>query len=235
MVKTYIIHVSDDLIRERHIMAQLAGKGLAATFINKGDKKDLTEQVLDTYFTGNRKNVSNSTSCVYKHILAYENIVANKDTLALVLEDDIVFYKNFKKYLPKIIAEIAKEELAGFIVSLEDSLLRYIPRSERVRGKYLYPRSATRYAGAYLIDYQAARRILQRIAKEKCPVPMDWYHDDCAKKGILQIFWSQPTLAIQYSHTGRMATLLDDKGSGLLRVISFYLQWGYKRLYYFFR
>ncbi len=235
MIKTYVIHVSDDYEREKHIKAQLAGQPLEVEFILEGDKKDLSEQVLEAYFTGNRKNVSNSTSCVYKHILAYEKVMANKDQLALVLEDDIVLYKNFARVLPAIVAEINRESLQGFIVSLEDSMLKYIPRSERLSNKYLYSRDYGRYAGAYLIDYAGAETILKRIRKEKCAVPMDWYHDDCARQGLLKIFWSQPTIAIQRSHTGSMATMLDQKASGFLRVVSFYLQWGYKRLLYFLR
>ena len=232
MLKTYIIHVSDDYEREAHVKSQLEGKDLDTTFILEGDKKDLTEDVLSTYFTGNRKNVSNSTSCAYKHILAYEKIIENKDDFALVLEDDIVSYRGFSKNLIKFVNEIKKDDLKNFIISLEDSMLVYIKRSERIKNKFIYPKERGRYAGAYLIDYDAASNILQLIDEEKCAIPIDWYHDDCGKKGVLNIYWSQPTIAVQNSHIGSMATLLDKKTSGVFRMLSFYAQKAYKRLLY---
>ena len=227
---TYIIHVSDDYERKEHMNSQLEGKDLDVEFILEGDKKDLSEEVLSAYFTGWRKNVSNSTSCVYKHILAYEKIVENNDDYALILEDDIVFYRGFSEYLQKFINEIKTDGLHNYIVSLEDSMLVYVKRSERIHNKYLYPKDRGRYAGAYLIDYAAANNILQLIKNEKCSIPMDWYHDECAKNEVLNIYWSQPTIAVQNSHTGSMATLLDGKTSGTFRILSFYIQKTYKRI-----
>ena len=231
-MKTYIIHVSDDYERERHMNSQLEDKNLDVTFIIDGDKKDLSEKVLSTYFTGNRKNASNSTSCVYKHILAYEQIVKDKAEVALVLEDDIIFYKNFSDILGKITAEIKKDNLEGFIISLEDSLLRYINRSARIKNKFIYAKEKGRFAGAYLIDLKAANNMLELIKEEKCHIPMDWYHNYCQQKNLVNIFWSQPTIAVQKSMTGSMSTLIDDKTSGVFRVISFYMQRVYKRLLY---
>jgi len=231
-MKTYIIHVSDDYERERHMNSQLVGKNLDVTYIIDGDKKDLSNEILSTYFAGNRKNVSNSTSCVYKHILAYEKIVIDKAEVALVLEDDIIFYKNFSHILEKITAEIKRENLEGFIISLEDSLLRYINKSERVKNKFIYPKEKGRFAGAYLIDYKAAKNILELIKDEKCHIPMDWYHNYCQQRNLVNIFWSQPTVAVQKSMTGSMSTLIDNKTSGIFRIISFYMQRVYKRLLY---
>jgi len=231
-MKTYIIHVSDDYERERHMNSQLEGKNLDITYIIEGDKKDLSKKVLSTYFTGNRKNVSNSTSCVYKHILAYEKIVKDKTEVALVLEDDIIFYRKFPAILNKIKDEIKRKNLEGFIISLEDSLLMYINKSERVKDQFIYPKEKGRYAGAYLIDLKAAKNILKLINDEKCHIPMDWYHNYCKKRNLVNIFWSQPTIAVQKSMTGSMATLIDNKSSGVFRIISFYMQRSYKRLLY---
>lgn len=234
-MKTYVIHVKSALERERHIKKQLSNVGLTAQFILEGDKSDLTKKVLDEHFSGNRKNVSNSTSCVYKHILAYKEIVENKIEIALILEDDIFFYKNFQPLFNKIIQEAKKENYQSFIISLEDSLLEYVKRSERIKNKYTYPKKYGRMAGAYLIDYKAAKSILDEILDNKCHLPMDFFHNSHAKKGKLNIYWSQPTIAIQGSLKGNIPTLLDDKSSGFSRVISFFLQKWYKRMIYNFR
>ncbi len=129
-MRTYIIHVSDAYDREKHILKEVENKNLNFAFINQGDKSDLSTAVLDTYFAGKMATVSAATSCAYKHILSYEKMLANHEDLALILEDDICFYANFSE-INKILDEIKRRKLSNFIISLEDSILRYVPRSER--------------------------------------------------------------------------------------------------------
>ena len=234
-METFVIHVTDAFEREKHIKQQLLKVKLDAEFVLEGDKTDLTTQVLSTYFTGNRKNVTNSTSCVYKHILSYKRIVDNKIELALILEDDIIFYADFQNNLASIIDELKKEGLSNFIISLEDSLLQYINRSERLKNKMIYPKNYGRMAGAYLIDYEGAKGILEEIVDTKCHLPMDLYHNERVKAGALNIYWSQPTIAVQGSLKGSMATLIDNKTSGFFRVISFAMQRVYKKMLYYLR
>lgn len=231
-MKTYIIHVRDAYEREQHIKNQTEGKkNLNTSFILDGDKSDLTPEILNKYFKGSMKIVSNATSCAYKHILAYEKMIEENEDFAMILEDDISFYSSYD-LLDKIIIEIKQRKLTNFMLSLEDSILRYIPRSKRKKGLYVYPHHKGRLAGAYLIDLQTAKKFLTEIEKNKMGVPVDWFHNECIKKGLVNMFWSQPPLAIQGSLDGSIESLIDNKKIGIFRKFSFKFQRFYKRLLY---
>jgi len=231
-MKTFVIHVSDDFLREKHVKSQLAKTNLAPSFMLKGDKLDLSENVLSKYFAKDMKDVSSTTSCAYKHILSYEDIVKNQSQYALIIEDDIIFYNKFNRSINLIIDEIKKKEISNYIISIEDSLLKYIDGSKRVTDQLLYPRQEGRMAGAYLIDFNAAQNILLEISNQRCDCPIDIFHNHCSKKGLIDIYWAQPTLTLQASLEGSLATLIDDKKSGFFRIISFTIQKFYKRTIY---
>ncbi|MEP7197378.1 MAG: glycosyltransferase family 25 protein [Saprospiraceae bacterium] len=229
-MKTYVIHVSTAIDREKHMIDQLNKKGLEGIFINQGDIKDLTLEVLDKYFSGVMKSAIGSTSCPYKHILAYEQIQQSGEEYALILEDDIFLEQNFLPGLKKIIFEIKERKLNNLIVSLEDSSLNYVKGSELKNNYSLYKKNYGRMAAAYLVDRIAVQNMIKEIETNKCGWPIDWFHNYCSDKNIINIFWVHPTIAIQGSLNGQIKSLIDNSPSNYFRIISFKLQRVYKRI-----
>ena len=82
--------------REAHIRNQLNRRGLPFQFILDGDRDDLSPEVLDRYFTGQMHQPSAATSCAMKHLLACQYIIGHELEGAVVLEDDMILYKNFE-------------------------------------------------------------------------------------------------------------------------------------------
>src|ERR1035437_2448504 len=234
MVKTYIIHVSDAFEREIYIKKQIANKELDCTFILDGDKKDLTTHIISDYFKEPLNSVSNVSSCAYKHILAYEQIVNNAIEFALILEDDISFYRNFKTQFNLICAEIKSRNIRKYIISLEDSNLQYVKKSKRIQNTFLYKKPNGRMAGAYLIDNECARNILLEIKNNKCFLPIDWFHNHSSNNNLISIYWSHPALAIQGSLNGEMPSMIDNKKFGYTRILLFRIQKAYKKILYHF-
>ncbi len=230
-MKTYIIHVSDAYDRENHMQKQLKNKGLEINFINEGDIKELNTSLINEYFIDNMASLKSATSCAYKHIMAYKKISEGKDDLALVLEDDILFYSNYF-IINGIIKELKERKIKNFILSLEDSNLKYIPKSERTKEVMVYPRKEGRLAGAYLIDKEGAKNILAYIKKEKTNLPIDWFHNLCVHNEVINMFWNHPAIAVQGSLDGSIKSLIDSKKYGILRIWSFRLQRVYKKLLY---
>lgn len=228
-MKTYIIHVSDAFEREKYMLNTLKGKGLDIEFILDGDKKKLTPLIINTYFSGELLPVSAGTSCAYKHVLAYQKIVSGSDDVAMILEDDIRFYNNDNK-LNELMLEIKNRKLENFIISLEDSTLKYIPKSKRQKGRMIYRANFGRCAGAYFIDKKGAQSLLDCLAEKKMDRPVDWFHNFCQENNKIGIYWSQPALAIQASIDGSMPSLIDNKKVGAARRIFFRLQKSYKKL-----
>ena len=234
-MKTYIIHVSDATDREKQIKDQLKGKKLDPIFVCEGDIKDISQEVLDSFFKGRMYKVNAQVSCAYKHILSYQKIAESGNEISLILEDDISFYSDFENNIEKLLSEIKRRELDNFVLSIEDSTLNYIARSKREKGVLIYPEKYGRTNGAYLIDKKGAQSILDYAKENKIDRPIDFYHNLCIEKGSINMYWSQPAFCRQGSLDGSTKSLIDNKRLGLLRVLSFKAQRVYKKLLYNFR
>jgi glycosyl transferase family 25 len=232
-MKTYIIHVSTAIDREKHMQAQVAGKSLEPVFINEGDMKDLSSEVLDKYFTGvEMKRVMAWTSCAYKHFLAYEQIVQANLPIALIFEDDIILSSDFEAVVQKVLQEVEREKMHNFIISLEDSGLRFVKRSERAKHNHrlTYQRRHMRGTGAYLIDLEASQNMLQIVTTEKCHRPIDCFMEACASIDKINIFWTHPTVASQGSYFGSIAPLIGYRPVGKMRIWGVKLKRWYKKM-----
>lgn len=237
--ETLVLHVKEGYEeRARHIESMLREMQIQFKYILEGNKSDLTQEVLDEYF-GDGGSVDmygkfSRTSCAYKHILAYEYLVNNNVPGALILEDDIVLHHNFVNIFNKSMMEIKRFSYTNFMVSYEDSRLRFIPRSKRIKGIHLYPGNKGRMTGVYYIDQVAAKYILDKIKEEKCIEPIDILHEKLLKEKRLTYFWCQPTIAFQGSFTGLFKTSISNKKQKCEK-----LQWlfklNYKKMLYFFR
>jgi Glycosyltransferase involved in LPS biosynthesis len=237
--ETLVLHVKEGYAeRATHIESMLKKMQIQFKYILDGDKPDLTKEVLDKYF-GNGGSADmygkySRTSCAYKHILAYEYIVNHNIPGALILEDDIILHHDFVDIFNSTMAEVKKLSYANFMISYEDSRLRFVPRSKRTKGIYLYPGNKGRMTGAYYIDQVAAKCILDKIKDEKCIEPIDILHEEFLKKKRLTYFWCQPTIASQGSFTGLFKTSISSKKQKCEK-----LQWlfklHYKKMLYFFR
>lgn len=232
-LKTYIVHVAAFTERRQQLDKHLAANPfLDPHFILEGDIADLNPEILDRYFKGRMHSQSAGASCVYKHLRAFENLSEQDDDIALILEDDIHLNKNFSKQLKRILAEAKARNLEGFIISLDDSILRYVPGSERRKGQLLYKKQADRFAGCYLMDKKAARAMLEECYEHKIGTPVDHYQSYCAQKGLIDIYWAHPTIAVQGSLMGSFQSELGKKRLGKMNVLSFKIQRMYKRLLY---
>ncbi|MCR9153722.1 MAG: glycosyltransferase family 25 protein [Bacteroidetes bacterium] len=232
LLKTYIVHVASFTERRKQLDKHLANNPfLDPQFILEGDIADLNDTILDRYFKGRMHAKAAGASCVYKHLRAFENLV-EKDEMALILEDDIHLNKNFTKQIKKVIAEAKARKLEGFIISLDDSILRYVKGSERVKGQLLYKKQADRFAGCYLMDKKAAKAMLEECYTHKIGTPVDHYQSHCARKGLIDVYWAHPTIAVQGSLMGSFQSELGKKRLGKMNVLSFKIQRIYKRLLY---
>ncbi len=228
--KAYVIHVLGNNEREVHIRRQLIKTPFDYEFINDGNIEDLTENRLSLYFSGGMLKPAPNTSCAFKHLLAYERIVENRIPHACIIEDDIEFTDNFSEIFNRSIAEIRNEKLCNFFISYEHSLSFFVKRSEERAGSVLYKREIARCAGFYMIDYNAAKLMLEKAKQEKIGVPIDWWHNDLIKRGLLNVYWCHPAIALQLSHNGKFASMIDDKPYGKVRTAIYKLKILYRKI-----
>lgn len=228
----FVLHVAKGYEeRAEHIGNMMHSLGLGFEFITDGDIPTLTPEVMERYFAPGScmATPSAAVSCAYKHLLACEKIVSDKLDGALVLEDDIVLLPRFKEIFAQSLEELPD---APAIVNYEDTRLRFVPRSKRVKDRVLYPGDRNRFAGAYYVNREGAKAILTAAREEKLDRPIDLYHRHLLDNGKIAYLWCEPCIASQGSFNGGFSSSLSaDRGSAAV--------WKAKRLYrrllYWFR
>jgi GR25 family glycosyltransferase involved in LPS biosynthesis len=151
------------------------------------------------------------------------------------LEDDIYFYTNFNKQIRRIEDEIKNLNITNFIISLEDSHLKYVKGSERLKDKYIYPKTRGRTTGAYLIDITSANNILSYLKSNKCSLHIGWFHNQCSENKVIQIYWCHPPVSTQGSINGRIKSLTGNNKVGYFRIMAYNVQKIYKKILYSIR
>lgn len=224
-MKIFVLHVKQGYEdRARHIDAMMSRLGLDFEYITDGDIADLTPAVMQRWFDpeGELGTPGATASCSCKHLLACRRILADKLSGAVVLEDDILLRPDFDDVVNKSIAQLPAGRPA--IISFEDTRLRFVPYSKRRKGQYIYPGDRDRFAGAYYVNAEGARTILDAAESRHLSVPIDLFHRQLLDRGELDYWWSHPCVASQGSFNGLFgSSLTADRGKAAV--------WKIKRAY----
>lgn len=233
------IHIIHGLVkfseRERILERKLKQElDLDYTLITEHENNDVNEGMIQQYFTPDIRNVMKPGPlyCTLVHLLSYKKIIKDDSPLTVIFENDVCFFKHFKERLDLVLAETHTLE-KGFIISLENSTLKF-PRIRDVKaGKYIYPASTGRCAGAYIIDKTAAERILFYLQDNPCDRVIDWWHNKLIKDNVIKMYWAHPPLNEQGSSNGEISSSLSFRKKSFVRAITWRLQCYYK--YYLVR
>jgi len=188
-------------------------------FITDGDIAHFNEELLSQYFISdiNNKIKRGAVSCALNHLLCYKKIALGNHEVAVVLEDDFFLLRDFKGLLNKIVQE-SKSLSRGFLISLENSSLRFPGFWETKRGKHLYLASQQRCTGGYIIDRTGAQSCLSFTLKHKADREIDLWHEYLVSKNVVQLYWAHPPIIEQGSHNGLMESVIDGKRKSYKRV-----------------
>ncbi len=226
----YIVHAKKGYeIHEQRIIKLFSEMALDFEFVTDGDVSCFNEPLLNKYFTTDiRSSLGDGTlSCTLNHILCYERIVKNGNKFALVFENDPFFLGNFFQMMSTLIDQ-ADTVSSGFIVSLENTILKFPPFKETKKGKVLYAATYGRCAGAYLIDLKGAQAILDDLKTTPCHTVIDWWHNSLIDRDVVKMYWAHPALTEQGSHNGLMSSVISSKSKSFARRLSWLAQKFYK-------
>jgi glycosyl transferase family 25 len=222
----YVVHAPKGYERQEKRLYDILKYqyGFDFEFLNKDE-----DEMIPSYFVENIRQVMNrgAIMCSLNHILFYETIISRGDKIALILEDDPYFSKHFLKHLRQIVTE-AQTLHAGFLISLENSTLKFPSRKIIKKNKYLYEASSGRCVGAYLIDNTAAKNIIDRLKQHKCDKVIDHWHNDLINENVFKMYWAHPTCVEQGSISGRISSNNSTQHAGMIRRISWISQKIYK-------
>lgn len=226
----YVIHALRGYeYHQRRIEKLFKEQNLSFEFVTDGDPSLFSSDLLEKYFVADiqSKLSKGVLSCTLNHILAYKKMVERQQKYAIVFENDPYFLGNFTEDLKKIQPEIENLE-KGFIISLENSTLRFPSYWQEKSEKHLYQAKTGRMAGAYLIDLCAAERILADLETNKCHDVIDWWHNGLIERGITKMYWAFPALVEQGSHNGKLNSTISSKPKGIIRRMKWMAQKNYK-------
>lgn len=231
-----VLHVSSGYEeRAAHIERTMARHGLEFEYMLRGDIADIDSEVLSEYFSDSFGAKDAVTSCSYKHLLACKRIVDAGWPGAVVMEDDAVLFGRFNEILPEAVRQLDEREKGPAILSLEDTRLRFVPRSRRRRGVLVYPGDRDRLAGCYYINRAGAEAVLAAACGHKLDRPIDTFHRLMLDRGEIAYWWLQPPIATQGSFTGLFPSSLSTRYSRIVTPVVWKLKLSYRKLLYWLR
>lgn len=236
-LKTFVIHVQKFTERKEHIDRLLRQHNMEGIYILKGDIETLSPEEIDRFFAKDSimYHTAPHVSCAIKHFYVCEYMVDNNLPGALVLEDDIVLLKNFDSiYVQSICEYEAEYKDQPVIINYENTRLRFVPYSKRIKGQVLYSGDRDRMTGCFFINLQAAKLILEKAMHDKCAVPIDHFHCELLRAGELTYLWCQPAIAEQGSFNGLFLSQ-KDYNSFLTIKSRWRCKLAYKKLLYWLR
>ena len=225
----YIVHALQGYEVHEERLNEIFGKmKLDYEFVTDGDISHFTPELLEKYFCPeiNSKLSKGIISCTLNHILSYEKMVDSNNKYALVFENDPFFLGDFLKNITHVAKE-ADTLPPGFIISLENTTLRFPDFRKVKKGQYLYEAEFGRAAGAYVIDLKAAKDILAQLKTHKCCQVIDWWHNTLIKEKVVKMYWAHPAFVEQGSHNGLMSSTISSKNKSYGRR----LRWNAQKFY----
>ncbi|MDA3883634.1 MAG: glycosyltransferase family 25 protein [Bacteroidales bacterium] len=229
----YVIHAKTGYELQEERIQRLFGKhNIDFEFVTNGDVSvfdtlDIHKYVTESLLTRVRKG---TVSCTLNHIFALQRIVDNKNKYALIFENDPFFIGDFHAKITRVMAE-AQTLQPGFMISLENTTLKYPSYRTAKRGRYLYPTYGGRCAGAYLIDLLGAQKAVESLQTERCNHVVDWWHNRLVERGVVRMYWAHPVLIEQGSHNGLLCSSISSKEKSFARRMSWNLQKFYKSVF----
>lgn len=209
----YIVHALQGYeVHEQRLNEIFGGLNLNYEFVTDGDISHFTPALLQKYFCPEieTKLSKGIISCTLNHIFSYEKMAENNNRYALIFENDPFFLGDFLQKIKRVAKEADTLE-PGFLISLENTTLRFPDFRKVKKGKYLYEADYGRAAGAYLMDLQAAKNILGHLKTQKCCQVIDWWHNTLVKEKVIRMYWAHPPFVEQGSHNGEMSSTISSK------------------------
>ncbi len=215
----YIVHALKGYeLHEQRINRIFGEMKLEYEFVTDGSPCFFSDTLLNAYFCPEINSILSPgvLSCTLNHILCYERIVKNGNKYALIFEDDPVFFGDFIPQIENVAIE-ANSLPPGFIISLENTALKFPDYRETKKGKFLYEATHGRCAGAYLIDLQGAKNALDNLRTKKCRQVVDWWHNTLIADNVVRMYWAYPAFVEQGSINGQMFSTNSSRQKSLTR------------------
>lgn len=172
-IPIFVISLSDAKLRRKHITAELKNAGLAFTFLDAVNGKELPPKELEAVCDMQAVNKNpqwlspGAIGCALSHLNIYQTIVKEQYPWTLILEDDVVLTDNFREHLKSILQHTSTEEVIMLYFQSWEPLLLNKPGAVKYLNEFaIYPPvdiAQVITTGAYLISLHAAEKMAKNI------------------------------------------------------------------------
>ena len=216
-MKIYVLHNSKLTSRKDHILSQFKKHGIEEfEFIEHFDKDEITDEQCPEFDQNYITNRRAQLSLHLKHLYAYKLMITENIEESLIFEDDVILSDNFIHKLTEYMTQLPTNYDMLFI---GDGCQLHIPANRIVPNQYIYERcidvtsdggGATRCTDSYVIHNRCAKKICEYVTNlnYKINLPVDWWLNIAARDNNLSVYWGEPTIVTQGTHTGLFATSL---------------------------
>jgi len=215
----YVLHVKNGFAdREKSIVEQFAKLSLPFEWILDFDIPELTQAILEKYGYHGEQLRDAEISCSLKHIAAWEKIASGSDEGGFVFEDDaLIDCDRFVEIASQAIEEFRAHSLEAGCLCFGDGCAMHVPWTKLKWGRRLYPAEQMRAADSYWLSKQAAQLLLARLGKKGFFLPADHLITKFAAEQHIPIFWVEPTVVCQGSHTGKFRSTIQHLERGTIK------------------
>jgi glycosyl transferase family 25 len=209
-IKIFVLHCPSLVERKNHILEQFAKQGIIEfEFIECYNKDEISDKE-NLFISGYKKE---KMSLFLKHIHVYNEIIQKYD-YALIFEDDVIIRDNFMEKLYLYISQLPNDFDMLFV---GDVLNLHIPNNLIKPDQYVYQKTIhpTHWGGdgiskctdSYIVSKKCAIELIDYY-KHIIEVPIDLWLNIVGRNKKFNVYWGEPTLCKQGTHTGLFKTSL---------------------------
>lgn len=218
-MKTYITHYTKLRDRKKYILEELHRIGISdIELIEKYDKEDLTKEIIDKYYSTNKKEFEEAAqitknhcgggeyrilkdseiSLMIKHVYALMQLSQSIDDYAMILEDDCIFAAWISNKVIEKIVETAPEDWDVIVIGggFNHSICKY----EYKIGNFLLAKHpATNTTSSMIFKKITAKKILDTF--DKFHLSWDWQLNYIFYKNNFKVYHTIPYICGQNNFT----------------------------------
>ena len=192
----YVIHCKRLVSRRNYLLPILGDLGWKARWIDSSDPGEIPRRHLLRVRLGSPILSVGEISVYLKHLEAFRNIAVAKDSVGLVIEDDVVFPPDFSSTFARYCSSIP---LPFDMVFFGASETAGHPPADGA-GLFL-EQPSTRSMSGYLITQRAASRLFAELKDLPVLEPIDHAVNRVLSSGGFTVLWSRPPLLLNGSET----------------------------------
>ena len=212
-MKILVIHYDKLLERKKHMLSQFDKAGLNDfEFVSNHGKDKLTPREKSKF-----KNLTDGEISLMLHHFECYKIINEKYDYAIIFEDDVILADDFKNKIKKYISDLPNDWDMLFFGEGQGV---HIPHYRLVPDVNIYKKmtdlkntipggidGSTRCADSYIVSKKCAQKLVQVInSLQITSIPLDHLLNKINHFCKFNIYWAEPTLAVQGTSNGTFKT-----------------------------